>query len=261
MRMRRRLLLLLALAVGAGASSALAQDVAPAERYNVRLEYLFWSPQPSGQLQKGFSEEEGTLVDIEDDLAMAESAMNPVRGTLRFGAGVKLRGSWSRLDFEGDTLAERFLSYGNVVVAPGQRVASELSGNYFTAEIAWDFLERPGGFLGLLAGVKYFDVDVLLLNASTSERVVETERLPIPVIGLAGRAYFGRWFSVEGELSGLPAGNRGHVYEVMVAGRAHASRRIALTLGWRKLAIEGRDDRDFFKLDLGTWTIGAELSL
>jgi hypothetical protein len=259
--MRRCGLLLLVLGVTGGGPAVGAQEVAPAERYNVRLEYLFWSPQPTGQLQKGFSEQEGTLVDIQDDLEMVESAMSPVRGTLRFGGGVKLRGSWSRLDFEGDAMAERFLSYGNVVVAPGQRVVTELSGNYFTAEIAWDFLERPRGFLGLLAGVKYFDVDVLLLNASTSDRVVETERLPIPVLGLAGRAYLGRWFSVEGELSGLPAGDRGHVYELMLAGRAHASRRIALTLGWRRLAIEGRDERDFFKLDLGTWTIGAELSL
>ena len=42
---------LLALCVPAAAQ----EELPPAERYHVRLEYLWWSPQPAGQLQKGFS--------------------------------------------------------------------------------------------------------------------------------------------------------------------------------------------------------------
>jgi hypothetical protein len=253
--------LTLALALLGFAALASAQDVAPAEEYTVRLEYLFWSPQPTGQLQKGFSEQEGTLLDVQDDLGMTEGGMNPARGTLRLGRSVKLRGSWSPLDFAGDAVSDELFLYGDTIVAPGQRVVSGLTGNYISADIAWDFLRRPQGFLGLLVGVRYFDVDVLVLNADSGSRVTETERLPIPVLGLAGRAYFGKWFSLEGELAGLPAGDRGHVYEILATGRAHASEKIALALGYRRLSVEGRNDRDYFNLGLGTWTIGAELSL
>jgi hypothetical protein len=250
----------LARAATSGAQSE--ADLAPAERYNVRLEYLYWSPLPEGEVQKGVAGVEGTLLDLQEDLGLAEHAMSPVRGTVRLGRGVKLRGSWSPIDFRGEVTAERGFVYGTTVVLPGQEVVSSLKGNYITGEIAWDFLQRPEGFLGLLVGVKFVDVDALVLNASTSDRVVETERLPIPALGLAGRAYLTRRFSVEGEVSGLTLGDRGHVYEILVAARLHLTDHLAATGGWRKLVLEGRpDDRDYLKIDLGTWTFGAEISL
>jgi hypothetical protein len=151
--------------------------------------------------------------------------------------------------------------YGTTAVGAGDQVITTLKGNYVTGELEWDFVDRRQGFLGLLVGVKYFDVDAILLNADTSSRVAETERLPIPVLGLAGRAYLHPRFSLEAELSGLPAGDRGHVWEFLLAARVHLSDHLAATGGYRRLALEGRDDRDFFNLDLGTWTFGVELSL
>jgi hypothetical protein len=261
--MRPRALHLVAAAFAlAGAVPAAAQsEHAPAERYTVRLEYLFWSPQPKGEVQKGVSAVEGTLLDVEADLGLAEHAANPARGTLRLGTSWKLRGSWSPIDFRGQATASRGFVYGTTVVQAGQRVFASLKGNYITTELAWDFLRRPQGFLGLLVGVKFVDVDSLVLNEETSSRVVETERLPIPVLGLAGRAYLTSRFSVEGELSGLTIGDRGHVFEVFLAARVHLSDHIAATAGYRKLALEGRDGRDYLDLDLGTWTLGAEISL
>ena len=261
--MAPRTLLLVVVAALAGPTTSSAQtDLAPAERYSLRLEYLLWSPQPAGEIQKGVSGVEGTMLDVQQDLGLAENSMNTMRGTLRLGRGVKLRGSWSPIDFQGDATADRALLYGTTVVLPGQQVVSSLKGNYVTGEIAWDFLQRPQGFLGLLVGVKFVDVDALVLNADTSDRVVETERLPIPVLGLAGRVYLTRHFSVEGEISGLTLGDRGHVYEVFGAARLHLTDHIAATGGYRKLAIEGRpDDRNYLKIDLGTWTFGAEISL
>lgn len=246
---------------GVAAAASAQSDSAPAERYALRLEYLFWSPQPTGQLQKGVSGVEGTLLDVQQDLGLAEHAANPMRGTLRLGTSWKLRGSWTPIDFRGDATAETAFIYGTTVVLPGQQVVSSLKGNYVTAELAWDFLRRPQGFLGLLVGVKFVDVDSLVLNVDTSDRVMETERLPIPVIGLAGRAYLTRHLSLEGEISGLTLGDRGHVYEVFAAARLHLSDHLAATGGYRKLVLEGRDNRDYLKMDLGAWTFGAEISL
>jgi hypothetical protein len=258
----RTLLLVVVAALAGSATSSAQTDVAPAERYSLRLEYLFWSPTPAGEVQKGVSGVEGTLLDLQQDLGFTQAPMNTVRGSLRLGRGVKLRGSWSPLDFEGDATSERAFLYGTAVVVPGQQVLSSLKGNYVTGEIAWDFLQRPQGFLGLLVGVKFVDVDALVLNVDTSDRVVETERLPIPALGLAGRFYLTRHFSVEGEISGLTLGDRGHVYEVFGAARLHLTDHIAATGGYRKLALVGRpDDQNYLKIELGTWTFGAEISL
>jgi hypothetical protein len=234
---------------------------APAEQYTLRVEYLWWSPQPAGQIQKGIGDLPGTVLDAEADLGLNAASANAVRGALRLGGAWKLRGSWSPLDFRGDVAAPRPFVYGTTVVQAGDQVITTLKGNYVTGELEWDFVERDGGFLGLLFGAKYFDVDAILLNAETSSRVAETERLPIPVLGLAGRAYLHPRFSLEAEISGLTAGDRGHVWELLLAARIHLSDHLAGTSGYHKLALEGRNDRDYFNLDLGTWTFGVELSL
>jgi hypothetical protein len=245
--------------------TAAAQEDLPApEHYHVRLEYLWWSPALSGQLQKGISDQEGSLLDARADLAVQEHAANLLQGTLRLGGKWKLRASWTPLNYSGDTVSVSSFVYGTVSVVPGQRVLTTLKGNYITTAVEWDALERDRGFLGLLAGVKYFDVDTVLVAAEGDTpvgRVAETRRLPIPVAGLSGRVYVTDRISLEGELSGLPAGDRGHLFELLLAARAHLSDRLAGTVGWRKLGLEGRDGRDFLNLGMSTWTIGIEISL
>ncbi|HSD66101.1 MAG TPA: hypothetical protein VLF95_05340 [Vicinamibacteria bacterium] len=137
--MRLATLFVCGLAVGLlGAPAAPAGDERPAaEDYTVRLEYLFWSPQPSGQLQKGLGGAEGTLLDVEDDLGFGEGGANAVRAAIRLGGPWKFRGSWSPLEFRGDVTAGKPFVYGTTVVREGDRVISSLLGNYVTAEVEW----------------------------------------------------------------------------------------------------------------------------
>ncbi|MCG6920835.1 MAG: hypothetical protein LJF15_07100 [Acidobacteria bacterium] len=240
----------------------LAQEgLALEEQYVLRLEYLWWSPQPQGELQKGLGEAEGTLIDIESDLAVESGRANQLRGAIRLGTSWKLTGGWTPLDFKGDTTAPQPFTYGTLVARFGDRIVTSLKGNYVSTALEWDFVSNEQGFLGGLVGVRYFDVDTVMVNADTSTRVAETEKLPIPVLGLAGRVYFQDWFSLEGELSGITVGSRGHLWEWLLALRVHFTDRLAATGGYHRLSLEGQDDRDFFSLSLGTWTFGVEISL
>jgi hypothetical protein len=242
--------------------AARAQDALPlAEQYTLRFEYLWWSPTPSGEIRKGLGDFGGTLLDIEEDLAVEKGKGNTIYGTVRLGGGWKLRGGWTDLDFSGDTFAERPFLYGTLVARFGDQIVTSLKGNLVTADLEWDFTQGEWGFLGGLAGVRFFDVDTVMLNVATADRVAETDRLPIPVLGLAGRAYLGEWVSLEGQLAGITAGSRGHLWEWVVALRFHATEHVAGTTGYRSLSVEGQDDRDFFGLKLSTWTFGIELSL
>jgi hypothetical protein len=236
------------------------QELPSAERYAVRAEYLWWKPLLQGELQKGIGDIDGTVLDAQSDLGIGKANTNQIRAAFRLGPSWKLRGSWSPIDFRGDTLAPQPFVYGTASARLGDHIITSLKGNYITGDLEWDFVRRPQGFLGATFGAKYFDVDTLLLDADTSSRVAETQHLPIPVLGLAGRVYFRR-LSTEAELSGLTIGERGHVWEALLALRFHVSDRLAATGGYRKLVLQGRTSRDYFHLDLGTWTFGVEVSL
>lgn len=253
--------LALGLLVGGAVASPAQSELPPAEQYALRVEYLWWGPTPQGQIQKGLGNREGTLLDLQDDLAFESGKANTIRGAFRLGEAWKLRGGWSPLDFSGETFAPRPFAFGTLVARFGDQIITALRGNAFSVGLEWDFLRRPEGFLGALVGVKYFDVDNLMVNVDTTSRVAETWKLPIPVLGLAGRVYIGEWVSLEGELSGITAGSRGHLWEWLLGMRIHPTSNVAVTGGYDRLTLEGRDDRDFFNLRLGAWTFGVEISL
>jgi hypothetical protein len=140
------------------------------------------------------------------------------------------------------------------------RVITSLKGAYYSGEYEWDFVKRPSGFVGLLVGAKVFDLDAVLVAPVQGLREADTLRLPIPVLGLAARTYYGR-LSVHGEVSGLTIGKRGYLYEVDVAVRVHISDRLGLGGGYRRLSLKGEDEPDLVKVQTGGWHFGAELSL
>jgi hypothetical protein len=254
----------LLLAALPGLAAAAEDELPAAERYHLRLEYLWWSPQLDGQLQKGFSDSEGTVVDARKDLGIRQTGSNLLQGTLRFGGRWKLRGGWHRMDYDGDVPAARAFVYGSAYVSPDQRVVTSFTGQEFTAELQCDVVQRALGFAGLRLGVKYFDVSTALVvteNDKTLARVADTRKLPLPVVGVAARVYPHERVSLEGEFSGFPAGSRGHVWELAVAARGHLGDRLAVTVGWRKQALEGHNDRDSLTLGMSKWTLGVEISL
>ncbi len=96
-----------------------------------------------------------------------------------------------------------------------------------------------------------------------AKRVVQASTLPIPVLGVAGRTYYGRRFSMEGEFSGMTIGNRGHVWELSLYARLNLSDRLAVGGGIHRVTLQGRDrsQRDSIDIKLGGWQYGVELSL
>ncbi len=254
------------LCLGASVGPLSAQEALPrAEQYTLRLEYLWWSPQLDGQLQKGFSNTPGTLLDARDDLGIERHhAPSQLQGALRLGGRWKVHGSWFRLDYHGDRRASRAFSYGTTNVAAQQQVVTSLKGNAVGVLLEWEPVQASHGFLAAVAGVHYFDVAATLVAVADPRnvsRVADRERLPAPAVGLVARVYPLERLSLEGRVSGFPAGGRGHLLDVQLAGRFHVLRRVAGTLGWRKLSLEGRDGRDFLKVDLKRWTLGIEISL
>jgi hypothetical protein len=251
---------LIALSLATAASAQDSSNLPPAERYGLRLQYREFRPSLTGEVQKGFEDKDGSVVNVTDALGIADKRTFDVRGTIQFKKGWKLRGSYTPLDYKGDTEVPASFTYGETRYARFERVVTTVKGAYYSADLEWDFLKGPHGFLGAVAGAKLFDVDAALVNVSINAREVDTLTSPIPVIGLATRFYAGR-FSVEGEVTGLSAGSRGSAVDAEGSVRVHVSDRLAAMGGYRYLSLNGKDGKDQVRLKLGGWQFGLEISL
>jgi hypothetical protein len=251
---------LIALSLAGAASAQDSSNLPPAEKYGLRLQYREFRPSLTGEAQKGSADKDGTVVDVMNDLGLADKRTFDVRGTIQFKRGWKLRGSYTPFDYKGDTEVATAFNYGETRYARFERVVTTMKGSYYSADLEWDFIKGPRGFLGAVVGAKLFDVDAALVNVSVNSRELDTITTPIPVIGVATRLYAGR-VSVEGEISGLSTGSRGSALEAEGSVRVHVSDRLAALGGYRYLSLDGKDGRDQVKIKLSGWQFGLELSL
>ena len=230
----------------------------PAERYGLRLEYCTYMPTFTGDARKGTDPE--NFVDFNDDLGFQDKRTFDARGIIQFHRGRKLRVSYTPLDYTGDQNAPKTFSYGSTRYERFTRVRSSVKGAYYSADLQWDLVQRPWGFFGVIAGAKAIDVDTSVVDVADNAREVDTFRVPIPVVGITGRAYSQK-FSLEGEISGLSVGKSGHMYDADAAVRFHVSDRLALSAGYRLLRLTGKDNSNEVNLRLAGWQFGLELSL
>jgi hypothetical protein len=244
-----------------GALLAQVPQYPPQERYGIRLEYREFRPTFGGDIQKDFGDDDGTLVDVVDDLGLEDERTFEARGTLQFKPGHKLRGSYTPLDYRGDvSSAARDFDYGATEFQRFERVATSLKGGFYSAAYEYDFLRGPKGFLGATLGAKMMDLDATLVAPDTNRREQQTLRSPLPSIGLITRAYAGR-VSVEGEISGMTLGSRGRVIEFDTSARVHLSDRLAASGGYRYVSAKAVDGPDSFDLRIRGWHFGLEISL
>src|SRR5262249_9634786 len=161
---------------------------------------------------RGTSDKEGTLIDLDDDLGIADKRTFDVRATLQIKKGRKLRGSYTPFDYHGDMPATRTFTYGSTRFIRNERVVSSMKGGYYSGDLEWDFVRTSHGFLGAVLGAKFVDMDAIVVSPAQGSREVDTLRVPIPVIGVATR-FYARRFSFEGEITGLTAGSHGSMYD------------------------------------------------
>ena len=253
-------LLAVTLFLVAASPGASAEEVPPPEAYRLRLEYRQWVPILTSEVQNGSGGDPGTLLDGEKDLGIEDKRTFEVSGVLQMKPRHKLRGSYTRLDYDGDTKARKTFRFDDTTFNRFTQVVTSLKGAYYRGEYQFDIVRGARGFLGGLVGAKVFDVDYVIVAPSQGDREVDTVRLPIPVLGAIGRVYTGR-VSFAGELSGLSIGKRGSVWELDLSARLHLSDRLAVEGGYRLLSLHAEDKPDLVDFHQEGWNFGLEISL
>jgi len=242
---------------------AWAQSAPSPENYKLRVEGFSWGTNLEGQIQKGFGSTSGTLLDLTDDLAVPDKRTYGGTASIQFKQGWKLRGSYAKIEYSGDTAARQNFSFGEDQYFVGDRVVTTIQGKYYTGALEWDFVQRPQGYLGVFIGAKLLDGDFILVSPGTNKRTVESGVGGLPVLGISTRFYSGRRFSAQTEYSGMTIGSRGSVWEVDFSFRFHLSDHLAAMGGYHRLSLKGEPTkgRDFVEVKLSGIAFGLELSL
>jgi hypothetical protein len=242
--------------------SAGAQDVPEAERYVVRAEYRRWNSSLNGsEVQVGSLSGPGTAFDPTGDLGVADKTVWEAKGSVKFGRSLKLRGSYSSLDYDGETTLDQRMRFQDTTFQVGSQLVTSIKGGFYNAAFEWDVVRRKTGFLGLTAGAHFLDVDMVLVAPAEVSREIRTIQEPLPAIGVVGRYYAGRYMSFEGEVSGLTIGDAGSSYDMEAAVRLHVGRHFAIGGGYRKVGFRTEDNLDRVYMRVGGWFVAGELSL
>jgi hypothetical protein len=243
------------------ASTAQAQfsDIADGEQYKILGEYRFWAPTLGAQIEKDPTGGVGTLIDVPGDLGVPNHSTFQLRGILQLGQGHKIRVSYSRIDYDGDTKIDRQLRFGGTVYTINSHVVTSVKSDYYTAEYEWDAFKGQSGYFGFLIGAKGLNATTVLLDEDRGDRKQEAVHVPVPVLGVAGRYYAGK-LSLFGEFSGLTIGSRGHVYELDLGVHAEVVRHIGASLAYRRITVHGEQpDEGLLDFKLGGVNVGADV--
>ena len=245
--------------VAAFAAPIAAQTEAPEpEQYSVRLQARLWAPGLASEMQMSGSQV-GTVIDVTEDLGVEDKTTFEVRAALQLGLGHKIRLGYTKIDYDGDQQIPHEIKFGDTTYPRFTRLVTSLKGSYFAGDYEWDFAKGQHGFVGAVFGAKVFDMDGVLVAPDRNERDVETVRVPVPVLGLVGQGYYGR-FSAGGELSAFSIGKTANFLEFYLNTHFALTPQIGIEGGYRFLTLHGEHSNDMIDMKLNGLYAGLEVN-
>jgi len=173
------------------------------------------------------------------------------------GRSHKFRISRSSFDYDEEATIQRS------IVFLGQTFPINTSAE---ASVEWDFVSRPGGFLGLVTDLRYNKVNASIDSPALTSVAATDVTAPIPTIGLIGRGYLGSHGSITAEFSGLKLSRNnedtqfeGSAYDFDIYGTIHLGRQLGVEVGYRSLDIHYLVDGDSGDLKMKGPYIGGTL--
>ena len=111
------------------AAAAAQDETPPQEKYGLRLEYREYRPTATGDLKMGAGEEEGTLLDIVEDLGIQDERTFDARAIFKVKTKHKLRAGYMPIDYSGDQDAPRNFVFKSTLYFRDDRVVTTHEGH------------------------------------------------------------------------------------------------------------------------------------
>jgi hypothetical protein len=232
----------------------------PAEQYKFLVAYYYWKPTLTSQVRSSTTAVHGDLLDAKQDLGITDTSTFQIFAVVQLGLGQRLRGSYTKVDYSGNTFAPRPFTFNGVSYGMNNQVLTTIKGAYYQAAYENDFIKRSTGYLGFTIGGELWSGTTSITAPEFGLASAADVSVPVPTVGLTGRVYQGK-FSFGGDASGLTIGDRGTAYDLNGAVQFHISDHLALEGGYRYVHINGQDNLNFLYFHQSGWHFGAELSI
>lgn len=216
-------------------------------------EFRYWRPTLESEIVASTAALAGTRVDPVADLGLDEE-QNAFEG--RVGLTLlgrhKFRIGYLPLSFDGDRTVTRDITFeGTTFTASVDRVLTDLDVKILRGGYEFDFFKTPVGYLGILLEVHYFEGEARLRTVTSAKDETVDFKVPVPVVGLAFRAYpVTRILSVGAEVVGVYAGSKGHYLDGEASVTLSPWPFVEITGGYRVIDLHGEEGDDEFDLRL-----------
>jgi hypothetical protein len=228
----------------------------------VELEGRYWFTDLSSSIKAKRGSLPATDIDMGDDLGLKSASAPEGRLTFLTGPNSRIRLAYTRLDFEGEKTVGRTITFDGTTFAANSRMASDLEIQYGRLGWIWEPLGIPKilKFGGILEA-KGFLIDASVRTRGATPEVKESATLPLvlPTLGLALDLTIYPKVHLFAEVSGLPAGDLGHIVDAEAGLRYSLLPIVTLSAGYRLFDMRVEDGDDRAKLRLYGPFVGASL--
>lgn len=199
---------------------------------------------------------QGTEIGVEQDLALTNAKGLPhLELTLLPGNRNLIRLSSMSLRRAAQATLSRTIVFDDQVYLPNERASSTLDLTLFGLTYGFQFLKNEAFDLAATVGVQIAELETNVVVPSRVLRDAESGVAPLPMVGLEGRAFFGRRWSVEGRLQYLKVDINevaGSYMDARASVLWRLNPHLAAGLGYRylNLSVDSRDAGDPGLLDL-----------
>lgn len=198
----------------------------------------------------------GTEISAEKDLALTNAKGLPqLELTLLPGNRNLIRLSSMSLRRSAQARLSRTIVFDDQVYLANERVSSTLDLALFGLTYGYQFIKRDAFDLAATIGVQIAELEANAVVTSRVLRDAESGVAPLPMLGLEGRAFFGRRWSVEGRVQYLKVDINevaGSFMDARLSGLWRLNPHLAAGLGYRyfNLGVDSRDAGNPGKVDL-----------
>ena len=232
------------------ASSLLSAGTALAQG-GIELESYLWRPDLTATVRSvagdAIADPSQATLDLEEDLGMQDDDAFDTRLTFHIGPRSRVRLAWVGLDTTGDQELDRTVEFDGRTYVAGTRVVSALRLDYGRVGWIWEFAGNEQVRLGSVVEAKWVEIDTALHAPDLVPPVDGTDSLSalLPAVGLALEVAPGRLLGLFAEVTGIAAGDGGHVLDGEVGVRLTPTPYLTLVGGYRTLDVRIEDDEDF----------------
>lgn len=235
------------LAIGGNVS---ANDQVIKEDSHVTVEARYFNPSFNLKAKSNSIDYNGGSVDFKNDLGIADK--NAMEYRVQFGDGLRL--SYSNFNYSGHSTLTQNLSYEGNTYTASTPIDSNLGIKYARATWFKTLSKSDIANTKLLFDVKGFEFNTKVSGdiSGTTTSTEKTFRGAIPTIGFATNIKIDKNIDAFGEVTGLPLGKYGHIYDYEAGVRYNVDKNVVINAGYRsidlKLKDSGNGDNVQFKL-------------